>query len=76
MRCMFYLSGFYGDISTWERQSVSSDDEMFFESEIAKKLGTESPSFDQVKSHFLSFKLEADLQCALPRQNQILKVRL
>jgi len=70
------LQGFFEDISSWNTFSVRINDNMFFKSEIAKKLGIKRPSLDQVKSHFLSLKLEADLQGASPRQSGIGKIRL
>jgi len=49
---------------------------MFKKSDTAKKLSIENPRFEQVKSHFLSLKLEAALQEALPGQGPVSKVRL
>jgi len=70
------VSEFKGDISDWNRFSVIDDKDIFSGSEIAKKIGTKNPSFDQVKSHFLSLELEANLQEASPRQSDLSKVRL
>jgi len=78
---MFTKSNFESDISGWNLFSVLSSENMFFNSGIAKKIGTENPSFDQVKSHFLGLKLELDLkdaslgQCNLGR-GDLGKVRL
>jgi len=69
-------SEFEGDVSSWDRFSIVNDEKMFSNSAIAKKLGIASPSFDQVKSHFLNLKLEADLKDALHGQSQTSKVRL
>jgi len=76
MNFMFDRSKFEGDISAWKRCSVSSDDKMFIESEIAKKLGIKNPSFNQVKSYFLGLKLELSLQGASPGQSNLGKIRL
>jgi len=76
MEGMFCRSKFEGDISYWNTTSLSNERYMFFDSKIAKSLGIENPSFDEVKSHFLNLKLEADLKDALPGQNQVFKVRL
>ena len=64
---MFYSSEFEGDISSWNLFSgLNEREDMFIDSKIAKKLGIKSPSFEQVKSHFLSLKLEVDLKDASP----------
>jgi len=73
---MFGSSIFSGDISDWNLSSVEHYKDMFFDSDIAKKLGVKTPSFEQVKSHFLSLKLEAALQEVSPGQRQASKVRL
>jgi len=75
MRSMFYNSEFKGDISDWVRLSGVDDRDIFFNSKIAKNLGIKNPSFEQVKSHFLSLKLEAGLQ-GQPRQSGPSRVRL
>jgi len=51
------------------------DANIFFNSEIEKKLDIKNPSFEQVKSYYLNLKLEADLQRS-PGQSQVSKVRL
>jgi len=76
MRAVFYGSRFTGDISRWDTSSVVNESIMFLESDIAKKLGIENPSLDQVKSHFLGLRLEADLKDTSHRQSQVSKVRL
>ena len=75
MSHMFYKSRFKGNISSWNRFSVTADRDMFLESKIAKDMKSKSPSFEQVKSHCLNLKLEADLQKS-PRQREPSKVRL
>jgi len=65
-----------GDISNWSRASVVYDDFMFSSSKMAKKLGIRTPSFEEVKSHFISLRLERDLQGILPEQSSPSKVRL
>ena len=76
MGSMFRHSKFRGNVSDWNRFSIKNDDEMFTKTEIAKKLGIKNPSFDQVKSHFLTLKLEAVLQEPSPRQGGLDKIRL
>jgi len=75
MSLAFYGSEFYGDISGWDTSSLIESGDMFFDSGIAKKLGIENPSFEQVKSHFLSLKLETCLEKP-PEQGGPPKVRL
>jgi len=76
MSSMFRQSAFGGNVSDWNRFSIAQDEHMFFGCKVSKKLGIKSPSFDQVKSHFLNLKLEADLKDALPGQSETSKVRL
>jgi len=76
MVMMFYCSKFTGDISNWNTSSLVFEGGAFKGSNAAKKLGTENPSFEQVKSHFLNLKLEQNLQKSSPGQNQASKVRL
>jgi len=76
MGAMFYGSRFAGDLSDWNTSSVIDEWNMFRESGIAKTLGTENPSLEQVKSHFLSLRLEVNLQKSSPGQSQASKVRL
>jgi len=72
----FEESNFCGDVSSWIRASAVHDSFMFSNSEIAKKLGIENPSFDEVKSHFLDLHLEVNLEKAPPLQVGSSKVRL
>jgi len=76
MGVMFFNSRFAGDISNWNTSSVIDEGDTFKESDIAKKLGIENPSLEQVKSHFLSLRLEVNLQKSSPGQSQASKVRL
>ena len=76
MGSMFHQSGFKGDVSDWNRSSIPQDGHMFLVCKMSEKLGVKNPSFNQVKSHFLGLKLEADLKDALPGQSQSSKVRL
>jgi len=76
MSGMFSGAEFNGDISCWDRSSVFNDEYMFLNASVAKKIGVESPSFEQVKRHFLSLRLERDLQAGSPGQGQAFKLRL
>jgi len=73
---MFYGSSFEGDLSSWNRFSIKFDRDMFCQSLMAKKLGILEPSFEQVRSHFVSLKLGTSLQDVSPRQVKQPKVRL
>ena len=75
MGSMFGESEFKGDVSSWNRFSIINDVNIFLDSKMAKKIGTENPGFEQVKSHFLNLKLEADLQ-RLPEQSGPSRIRL
>ena len=76
MNAMFYQSKFNGDISSWNRSSLTDDINMFFDSRVAKNMGTEDPTFDQVKGHFVNIRLGADLQEATPAESSPFKARL
>ena len=76
MREMFYGSKFNQDISAWSISLNSRREHMFLRSALSELLGVENPSFEQVKSHYLNLKLEAELQTASPRQSNVFKVRL
>ena len=76
MCSMFANSGFNGDFSNWVRSAIVVDEDIFLDSAVAKKLGIENPNLEQVKSHFLSLKLEDDLLGDSPRQGGLGKVRL
>jgi len=76
MGSMFRESEFNGDVSNWNRSSVSKDEYMFLGSNVAKKIGALSPSFEQVKNHCLSLRLEADPQEVSLKQPKKSKVRL
>jgi len=73
---MFYGSKFSGDISGWDSSNVTRMQEVFADSEMAIKLGILEPSIDEVKSYFLSLRLESDLQGASAGQGSPGKVRL
>ena len=73
---MFRGSKFNGDISGWNTCSVSNELGIFLESKMAKDLDAEDPSLEQVKSHFLKLRLEADLESVSPLKSGSLKVRL
>jgi len=73
---MFTKSEFNGDISAWNASSLMADADMFLYSKMAKVLNVESPSFEQVKRHFLGLRLEENLQAVSSRQGQASKVRL
>ena len=75
MQRLFCNSEFDVNISDWARLSIEKDKNMFLGSAIAVKIGVENPSFDQVKSHFLSLKLEASLKESIGQSN-VSKVRL
>ena len=76
MSFMFYGSNFNGDISKWDISGSVEMGLMFKNSAIAKKISTHDPSFEQVKSHFLSLRLETDLEGTSSKQNSPSKIRL
>jgi len=76
MQRLFCNSEFDGNISDWARLSIEKDKNMFSNSTIAKKIGSENPSFDEARSYFLTVKLEEVLGEASSGQSPVFKVRL